>query len=66
MSTQEKIQELVFQALGEASVCSWSEPPKGEFNSTDVKRIGDELVASIMEYIKDGNDSRGIDPEKTH
>lgn len=47
----EEIQKLtleqeVFQALGEASM-SWSETPKGIFDSTNAKRIGDELMKKI-------------------
>jgi hypothetical protein len=36
--------ELLFQGLGEASMC-WSEIPSGVFNSTRAKEIGDEICA---------------------
>ncbi len=42
----EAIETAVFQALGEASMC-WSQRPKGIFDSTNAKRIGDELLAII-------------------
>lgn len=38
----------VFEALGEASMC-WSETPKGVFESSNAKRIGDQLVKDINE-----------------
>lgn len=40
------LEEQVFQALGEVSMC-WSEIPKGTFDSVESKRIGDELMQSI-------------------
>lgn len=36
----------IFEALGEASM-SWSETPKGIFDSTNAKRIGDELIEKL-------------------
>ena len=41
-----RLDDLVFQALGEASLC-WSERPTGVFDSTNAKRIGDELIQAI-------------------
>ena len=43
---EEELRRLVFEALGEASMC-WSERPKGVFDSVHAKRIGDELIAAI-------------------
>lgn len=45
------IESLVFQALGEASMC-WSETPKGVFDSVNAKRIGNELVQAIKEWAR--------------
>lgn len=43
------LEELVFQALGAASVC-WETPEgAGVFDSTRAKAVGDELVARIRE-----------------
>jgi len=42
------IAETVFQGLGEASMC-WSERPKGVFDSTNAKRIGNEIMQAISE-----------------
>ncbi len=44
----DKLKEVVFQGLGEASMC-WSETPKGVFDSTNAKRIGDEIMQAIEE-----------------
>jgi hypothetical protein len=38
--------ELIFQALGAASMC-WSELPKGVFESSRCKQIGKELIAAL-------------------
>ena len=37
-------EDVVFQGLGEASVC-WSETPKGVFDSTKAKEIGETIMA---------------------
>ena len=37
------VESAVFQALGAASMC-WSETPKGIFDSTRAKEIGDKLL----------------------
>jgi len=42
------LEELVFQGLGEASMC-WSETPKGVFDSNRAKRIGDEIMQAIQD-----------------
>lgn len=47
--TVEKLAEVVFQGLGEASVC-WSERPTGVFDSVNAARIGDEIMQAIKEY----------------
>lgn len=39
-------ESAIFQALGAASLC-WSESPKGIFDSTRAKEIGDALVAEL-------------------
>lgn len=40
------IDEAVYQAIGEASLC-WSETPKGVFESTKAKKIADELIEKL-------------------
>lgn len=45
--TRRAIEHRVFSALGAASVC-WGETPKGIFDSTQAKKIGDELVDFIL------------------
>lgn len=37
---------LIFEALGEVSMC-WSEIPKGIFDSTKAKEIGDKLIKDL-------------------
>src|SRR6266851_1721416 len=44
----DKLKEIVFQGLGEASMC-WSETPKGVFDSDRAKRVGDEIMQAIEE-----------------
>jgi len=44
----DKLKEIVFQGLGEASMC-WSETPKGVFDSDHAKRIGNEIMQAIEE-----------------
>ncbi len=47
----EKLRELIFMALGEASVC-WKNRDilneAGEFDSTEATRIGNQLIEDIM------------------
>jgi hypothetical protein len=45
----DELKALVFQALGQASMC-WSEGPKGTFDSAQAKNIGDELITAIKQY----------------
>jgi len=40
---------LIFQALGEASMC-WSETPKGVFDSNNAERIGNELIKALASH----------------
>jgi hypothetical protein len=40
------LKEIVFQGLGEASVC-WEPKPTGVFDSTHAARIGDEIMKAI-------------------
>ena len=46
-----KLEEKIFVALGEVSMC-WSERPKGIFESTKARQIGDDLVAEIKNIIE--------------
>lgn len=41
-------EELIMVAMGEASMC-WSETPKGVFDSTKAKQIGEKLLQDIKE-----------------
>jgi hypothetical protein len=43
------LRNVVFQALGAASVC-WSEVPSGIFESTRAQEVGHALLAWIEEY----------------
>jgi hypothetical protein len=38
--------ELVFQALGQASMC-WDPPPDGAFDSTKAIDVGHRLIADL-------------------
>lgn len=42
------LDELIFIKLGEASMC-WEPIPTGVFDSSNAKRIGDELVQKLKE-----------------
>ena len=48
------LKELVFQALGEASMC-WVERPKGVFDSDHAKEVGERLVADIKHFYATAN-----------
>lgn len=41
-----KLETLVFEALGEASMC-WSETPNGVFQDSKAKEIGDRLLQAL-------------------
>ena len=53
--------ELIFQALGAASMC-WSGTPSGIFDSTRCKQIGDELIAALenAEALKPSHNSQSV------
>jgi hypothetical protein len=40
------LRDVVFQALGEASMC-WSQKPRGRFDSGYAARIGERVMAAI-------------------
>lgn len=44
--TREAAAELIFTALGEASMC-WNPRPTGEFDSTRATRIGEKLITQL-------------------
>src|SRR6266704_3949009 len=48
------LEEMVFQALGEVSMC-WSETPKGVFDSDHAKEVGERLVADIKRFYATAN-----------
>ena len=41
-----ELRELIYKAIGEASVC-WSELPKGVFDDLKAKKIADNLIATL-------------------
>jgi hypothetical protein len=45
------IEELVGQAIGEASMC-WSEPPKGVFDASKAEEIAERLMDDIRGWAK--------------
>lgn len=45
---KKELKRVVFEALGHASVASWSEEPKGIFQDQEVTKIGDKLVEDIL------------------
>lgn len=47
------LSEKIFQAIGEASMC-WGETPKGEFDSTKAKEIGEQLLKDIQSFPSEG------------
>lgn len=46
----ERLTTKVFESLGAASMC-WSETPKGEFDSSKAREIGDALMNEIRAQI---------------
>ena len=48
MEENKTLENKVFEALGEVSMC-WSETPKGVFDSTKAKEIGDRLMEEIYQ-----------------
>lgn len=59
--TKEKLRELVFINLGQASMC-WSEIPKGVFNSTKAVELGEEIMKAIDEYVEAQEEPGWRDP----
>ena len=49
---KDKLRELVFVNLGQASMC-WSELPKGVFNSAKAVELGREIMDAIDKYLED-------------
>lgn len=49
----ETLDQAIFTALGAASMC-WSEAPKGVFDSTRAKQIGEELADYVRYDWADG------------
>ena len=45
----EKLEELVYQSIGQASMC-WIGGPSGEFDQKNAKRIAEELLQAIREH----------------
>ena len=50
--SKEQISEKVFESLGMASMC-WDELPRGIFESTKCKKIGEELINFIHQIRQD-------------
>lgn len=51
-SDAETVDSVLFQAMGTASMC-WSVPPRGIFDSTEARKVGDEAVERIKELLDD-------------
>jgi hypothetical protein len=49
--TPDRLRELVFMSLGEASMC-WSETPGGTFDDIHASRIGERLMSAIEAYFQ--------------
>lgn len=47
---KEKLSKLVFEGLGAASVC-WTETPKGVFDDTQARKVGDNIMTEIGKEI---------------
>lgn len=45
----EHLERLIFEALGEASMC-WKERPRGEFDCAMAKDVGDRLIDTIKNH----------------
>src|SRR6266851_1141715 len=58
----DKLKEVVFHGLGEASMC-WSETPKGVFDSDHAKRIGDEIMQAIKDTMPMEDEERMPGPD---
>ncbi len=50
----EDINEIIFQAIGEASMC-WDPIPIGVFDSSKAKEIGDKLISKIKRHYCETN-----------
>jgi len=50
--TEEKLKKIIFQNLGQASMC-WSEIPKGVFDSTKAEKLGNEIMQAFIFYLQD-------------
>jgi len=52
---REKLTELVYINLGQASMC-WSEIPKGVFDSTKAAELGKEIMDAVEKYIEEAKE----------
>ena len=51
-----RLRELIYVALGQASMC-WEAPEKaGEFQSEQASEIGDQLIRDLAEFKIGGDD----------
>jgi hypothetical protein len=48
----EQLQALIYQAIGQASMC-WSERPKGVFDCAEADKIAQELFVAIQEQTRE-------------
>ena len=46
----EELRRMIFEAIGEASMC-WSETPKGTFDSEHASKVGNGLYQDILRWI---------------
>ena len=49
---REKLREIIFVNLGQASMC-WSEWPTGVFQSAKAVELGEEIMKAIDEYVEE-------------
>jgi hypothetical protein len=50
-TAKEKLKEIVYINLGQASMC-WSDIPSGVFDSTKAAELGKEIMDAIDKYIE--------------
>ncbi|SRR5579875_1333501 len=46
------LRQMVYEALGQASMC-WKGHPQGEFDQQRIARVGENLIADIVQYYRE-------------
>lgn len=52
LMTEEKLKQIIFTNLGQASMC-WSEIPKGVFDSSKAEMLGYEILEAFAKLLED-------------